>query len=425
MSNKARLKVWRQQLWFDLKKFKEEVKVGGYALWKFVLANTGFLTLASTLIAAYWVFSHYGIGPFEDQKNIAIMKESAEVYRRIGDQLILSGEFKAAEDAYHKAIDINQNNVEARQGLLATQVYQPLDGQQYVVPEVEGIRIQQLSSLLAGSGKGFIVSYLEGGRYEDQENCTEAKEKYLESISSNRNFVPAYVALAYVGILAGDGIQSSIDTLNSVPDKEKSALVQNNLGFSYMLKGIATQDFAMVSKANKMLDDSRKISPYLETYLNLGDGHRYLGSGSDVDLALGFHLKALELTTQSGNEKENALAGSLAINFAPQKIADEETPKRSVTVTSLKEKRILAYYAVSFDYAMKHDWAKADHAFEQAFQLDGDQTYSAFFDNKIQSIEILTLIKPDDVTHRWFEKQKRRLKPGALGRTSNFKACSN
>ncbi|MDQ5845019.1 MAG: hypothetical protein M3539_06945, partial [Acidobacteriota bacterium] len=56
---------------------------------RFVMANTGFVTLLLTLVVAGWAAWRYDISPFEGQQNIATRKQSSEAYRQIGDQLVL------------------------------------------------------------------------------------------------------------------------------------------------------------------------------------------------------------------------------------------------------------------------------------------------------------------------------------------------
>lgn len=370
----------------------------------FVLSNW---TLFAFLIAAVWAYWYYGVSYFESQRNVAESKQAAEFYRKLGDRLMLYGERDAAADAYRNALKINPNNMEATRGTLKTQVFDSLEGQSNIIPEVVDQKLAYLNNLITDSRERFILSYFKGERYEEQEKYDQAKAAYEESIKLNPDFVYGYVALAYDSILAGDGVDYGMKQLNEALKRDpNSAIALNNLGFCYMVKG----EF---SDALGLFDRARQISPYLEVWVNLGEAQRYKGDADSLQEALDAHKRALELLSNDKDEDESDIAGDLAVNFMPEEVGDNVTPTSWITFTNMDEKRTLVYYELSFDYAMKHDWKKADQSFERAFKLDEPQTYAEFVVNKIQSIEKFSQRKPDKSAIHWFEKQRRRLTPAS------------
>src|SRR5437588_8524785 len=86
---------------------------------KTALANWTLLAFVMGLLIAVGVYWRYDISYFESQKNISLTKESADAYRKLGDSLMMYGEFDAARDAYNAALKMNSNNIEATRGLLA------------------------------------------------------------------------------------------------------------------------------------------------------------------------------------------------------------------------------------------------------------------------------------------------------------------
>jgi tetratricopeptide (TPR) repeat protein len=389
--------------------------------YEWINTNWGFLAFLFAVLVTFWVYARYGVGYFEAQNTLSLTKRSSESYRKLGDQLILYGEFPAARDAYDAAIKINESNLEARRGLLTTDVLEPPSGRTSIIPEVEEAKIDHLNQLLKGDAdegivglfnritsllhlktdkpdRTYIVSYFRGVRYERQRNYQCAKHFYEESFKQNKDFIYGYICLGYANILAGDPIYSPIATLNEALQHKRSGLALNNLGYCHMLQ----RDF---EAAKKNFQDALTVSPYLETYINLGDAYRYQG---DVKQALDYHRLALELL-ETQNEKEYSVKGPLAINFMPKESGDTETSRNYITIDDLDHKRMLVYYELSFDYALKMDLKKADEAFGQASVIDRDRTYQPFVKNKIESIEHLSQAPISETSKRWFKKTRQGL----------------
>jgi tetratricopeptide (TPR) repeat protein len=369
---------------------------------KFVVTNWGFFGFVITVVVAGLVYWHYDISYFENQKNISIVKKSADFYAQLGDRMLLLGEPEAAAESYRTALQINPSNVAASRGLFKSLIFEPLKGQEYSNNEVVDQRINYLKTLLTDDKERYIIDYLEAERFVEQEDFKLAKQKYQESITKNPEFVYGYLALAYVSVLDGDGVDFGKNQLDrAIQLNENSPLALNSLGFYYIVK-------LQFDKAISHLERAQKLMPYLEILIHLGNAHRYKGGADNLDEALLHHKRALDLLKTS-NEKESLVAGEYAINYMPESEGDNETPKEFATFVRPEEKEMLVFYELSFDYAMKHDWVNADKSFNQAWRLDEDRAFQSFVENKIQSLERFTENKPDRETLLWFEKKRHRL----------------
>ena len=155
--------------------------------------------------------------------------------------------------------------------------------------------------------------------------------------------------------------------------------------------------------AKCLYEEARRISPYLDTYINLGDTYRFMG---DTDNALYYHKAALKLIKDEQAEKENAVAGAIAINYMPVKPGDTDTTKTYISVYTLEEKKALTYYELCLDYAIKGDFANASKMLANAAQFDADKQYEDFVKNK--AVALIKFSKPpiNHQAQRWFKMQR-------------------
>lgn len=404
------------QLESEIEKVKNELappKKGFFANWvrrpaRFVTRHWSVILSLSIALFIYW---KYGIGYFEPQKNTALAKRTSDSYVDLGEKLLLNGEFPAAKEAYNAALKVNPNNVDATRGMLTIDVMEPLPGQKYGIPEVQEAKVahlyavlnkapeksllERLKQFLSGTkdeDKTYIVSYFRGLLAEQQRNYPEAKKEYQASVDRRPDFIAGYIALAFDHILAGDSVDEPIKTLKEALKKnERSAIALNNLAFCYVLK-------LKFEEARCLYEEAERISPYLDTYVNLADTYRLRG---DDDNALLYHKHGLDLILDAGAEKEHAVAGIMVINFMPKHVGDTETTKDYITVRTMKEKKALIKYELSLDYALAGDLKKAQTAFDEASVLDPDKQYDKFMKNKTLSlVKFRTMSRK---TERWLK----------------------
>jgi tetratricopeptide (TPR) repeat protein len=379
--------------------------------WDWVLNNWGFCFFILGLCFAVWTYAKYGVGYFESQKNASLKRESSDSYRRLGDKFILYGEFKAAKDAYGRALKINDSNIEATRGLLKTEVLEPLEGQKYIIPEIAQTRITHLrdvmkteddSGLLGFLGlrtktierEGYLLDFFEGLLHQNKNEPDQAKVSYGNSFAKNPKFIYGYIAYAMLNYENHD-YDSAIKTLEAARKQDpNSAYVLDVLGACYMFK----EEF---QKAADCFSEAHKISSTLSTAMELSETERYLMKASDATQR---DEHWLDLVSVVENENEFFLAGDLLFGFLPEN-KGEAAPKENQTLRTLDEKKMAVYDALALDYALNQEFDKADESFTEAARLDPGKKYDRYVRNRIVSLEHLSIKELPAATQTWM-KQK-------------------
>jgi tetratricopeptide (TPR) repeat protein len=379
--------------------------------WDWVLNNWGFCFFVLGLCFAVWTYARYGVGYFESQKSTWLRRESSESYRRLGDKLILYGEFKAAKDAYSRALKINDGNIEATRGLLKTEVLEPLEGQNYVIPEIAQTRIDHLREMmkteeesgLAGflgwrtktiEKEGYLVDFFEGLLHQDQNESDQAKVSYRHSFEKNPQFIYGYIAHAMLDY-ENHNYDSAITTLEAARNQDpNSAYVLDVLGACYMFK----KEF---QKAAGYFSESLRISSTLSNSLELSEAKRYLMEAAD---ATQLDEATLELVSDTKNEKERFLENDLIFGFLPEN-KDEAAPNENQTLRTLDEKKMAVYYALALDHALNQGFERANESFTKAALLDPGKKYNSYVRNRIVSLEHLSIKELPATTQDWMNKK--------------------
>ncbi|MCL5994993.1 MAG: tetratricopeptide repeat protein [Chloroflexi bacterium] len=363
-------------------------------LTEFVLSYWAMLSFLMALATVAYVQMEFGVDYFETYRNISATKKLGTFYRDLGERMMVYGEWESAKAAYQSALDLNPNDAEAALGTVKAQVFVPLEGQKNIPYDVANAK---LDFLLERYPNDYQVYFLKGFSYLSIGYTEEARAWFQKSIDQNPNFVGGYLSLGYAN-------QSSLRLKEAVGNYTKAleldpgySLANNNLGFCYIL----LTDF---KRAITHLERAYQASPTLVTEINMGDAYRYAG---DLDNALAWHQHALNAANDPQLENERYIGGLWGYNFMPLHAGDEETIKYLVQVGTLDQKRSIAHYAVSFDRALKRDFAAANNEFNAARKLDKDKRFNYFAVNKMMSIE--WVLAPDDEVTEWFDEHQRVL----------------
>jgi len=385
--------------------------------WNWVLRNWGFCVFILGLCFAVWTYARYGVGYFESQKNASLRRESSESYRRLGDKLMLYGEFEAAKDAYGRALKINDSNIEATRGLLKAEVLDPLAGRKYVIPEIVQTRIDHLRDMMKteeASGlsgflglrtekiekEGYLLDYFEGALFQDRGDTEQARVSYRKSFENNPKFIYGYIAYAMVDY-EKHNYDSAITTLEAaIKQNPNSANALDVLGGCYMFK----EEF---QKAADCFTASRKISSTLSNSMDLSEAARYL---LDAAYARQLDEGTLELVSDTSNEKERFLESDLIFGFLPEK-KGEAAPPENEYFSTLNEKKMAVYYALALDHALNKEFDKADESFKKAALLDPGKKYDSYVRNRIVSLEHLSVRELPAATKTWMNKKVKLLSP--------------
>ncbi|MDX6446805.1 MAG: hypothetical protein QOH71_3879 [Blastocatellia bacterium] len=379
--------------------------------WNWVLKNWGFCVFVLGLCFAVWTYTRYGVGYFESQKSISLRRESSESYRHLGDKLMLYGEFKAAKDAYSRALKINDSNIEATRGLLQTEVLEPLEGQKYVIPEIMQARIDHLRDMMKTAeesglsgflglrtktieSESYLLDFFEGLLHQDKNESNQAKISYGKSFEKNPKFIYGYIAYAMLDYENHD-YNSAITTLEAAKRQDpNSAYVLDILGACYMFK----EEF---QKAAYYFSESSRISATLSNSMELSEAKRYL---MEADDARQLDEAIIEQISETRNEKERFLENDLLFGFLPE-TKGKAAPNENQTMITLDEKKTGLYYALALDHALNEEFDKADESFTEAARLDPGKKYDRYVRNRIVSLEHLSIKELPTATQTWMNKK--------------------
>ena len=388
------IKFLKAQLQPTTKKEKFFLKM--HKSFLFVLSYWVFLTFLTGLITAAYIKYEFGLDYFEPYRHTATTKKIAEVYRQIGDRMMLYNEWKAAEEAYQNAIKIHPANIKATAGILKAQVFQPLPGQKTYAPEVVDAKLASLLSLFPDD---YEVYCLKGVRYLHQGDFEQAKTWFEKAIGKNPQFMGGYLGLGFIHAHGSDLEESSKYYKKALELDPDYALAHNNLAVYYIRSQKFTEAIEHCRKANASY-------PTVGTAYNLGDAYLYSGS---FEKAGEYYEGALNRISNPKfeMEREGYASGEYIVNYMPLKPGDHETIKRYVTIATLDHKKALFHYMLSFTYALKKNFDAADREFKKGLQLERHRDYEDFFVNKILSIENHLNLKGE--IKGWFEKRKRKL----------------
>lgn len=103
----------------------------------FVLTYWTLLSFLVAIVVAFYIKHAFGVDYFESYRAMATSRNISEFHRRMGDRMLLSQEWAAAEDAFGKALQSNSNNTAASYGLLKARVFKPQAGEKYSFPETQ------------------------------------------------------------------------------------------------------------------------------------------------------------------------------------------------------------------------------------------------------------------------------------------------
>jgi tetratricopeptide (TPR) repeat protein len=375
---------------------------------RLALENWTILSILGAIVVGIYVQLHFGVDYFESYRNTAETRRLSDFYCRLGDRLMTYSEWKAAEDAYRKALEINRNNIDATHGIVESQVFQPVGEDQYVAPEVVNARLKYLAKHFPDDHQ---VDYLQGIAYllnnDNKKALTHLKrsiDKFEKAKQASRDadmddgFVGAYIQLGYVS-QAENQYREAIDYLElAVRYAPDHPIANNNLGYCSLLTGNHARAVECLLRA--FTESGRAL-----TALNLGDAYLY---SNDPSAALQYQRIALAIVCDPKNEKDRIVGGTWAYNFLPLKEGDTETIRLRVFVDSIQKKRAFVHYQLSLAEAAAGHMEKADHELSTALKLDPDDGFRAYCNNKALYLE--RVVKLGTSTRDWLAKVDTRLR---------------
>lgn len=378
---------------------RTRVLTGFLRLSRFLTRHQFLFTLLAGVITIIYIQSIYKIDPFESYRNTATTKDLSVFYQKLGDELMFRQSWPDAEKAYKAALALQPNNSEAALGLTKVQIFTPSEGQKYADTEIVDAKINYLIDLFPDDED---LHYLRAVSLEDRVRFSDQVELFKISIDryqgKDRAFNPL-IELGYVCMkngdldCAGENFQKALDL------QPNSHIANNNFGNYKML----TLDFqaALEHFARAGVTSTRAIA-----LINIGDAYKYLGNASE---ALTYYQSALDQLDEEVSEEEHTVKGAWLYRFMPRSKGDGEMLKYQAIFFSREQKKIMAHYFLSIDYALLNDFISAEKEFKIASELDKKRQYSNFFLASCMSTN--EILKPSAKVKAWFKKSSAKIRP--------------
>jgi tetratricopeptide (TPR) repeat protein len=344
------------------------------------------LALIIGLLVNWW----FGVGIFEDIKNIGINKTSSHYYRELGDKLMSHAEFAAAAESFKKALEINSNNIDATHGLLKAEALQAGGNSRSFNPVVIRDKLTHLRGIFEKEEDDYILLYWEG-LLQRQLSSTPAElakpeSSFLQSINKKPNFPGSHLELGNTYLLAGDidkAIKKFEDVINLDPG---FAGALSNLGYCrFVLSNFQSNEKSrqqVLRTAAEHLESARSSMPLPETDLRLGDTYLLMNQYRAAKVA---HQNALDSLEQSTEQKARESFEVLFL-FPPTSLTETHERDPALKVTTNEQLKLLTLYSLSFDWAGLKDFKKAQEYFNKASTLDAKKQFSPLIALQINSL---------------------------------------
>jgi tetratricopeptide (TPR) repeat protein len=370
------------------------------------------LSFAAAVLVVAWVFWKYDVAPLEEYRKIKNNRDTAGLYRQLGDEYLAGMELKAAANAYKTALGANPNDLEAARGLFKAEVFKPLEGEKYERPEVVDARIQRLTSLPRSA---HIAHLFEGIRQRDMGNYGRAEWLFAEAVRWDKSLVGGHIELGAT-ILEDPkcfDLDQALGFFAGAYEGRQTARANYYLGYVHLLKA----DF---DKAVSYLEASERISPRVDTAYLLGEAYRHKGhdkfsTGDPASVrealeehakaALSKHAYALSIVLDDKNEEEDFLSSRNVYHYLPDKPGASAAADKLVFVSSFKEQQVLLRYALSIDFALLGDLERAQAEFDQAMKLDAYDQFRVFAQSQFDTTMNFLVANPlkTEQTYQPFE----------------------
>jgi tetratricopeptide (TPR) repeat protein len=372
---------------------------------KIAVTNWVLISFVGALLTAGYVKHKFGVDYFESYRNQATTRDLGEFYRLLGDRLMATSEWAAAEDAYRQALQVHPNNAAAVYGVVKATVFQPSKGEKYYAGEVVDAKLDYLLKTHPDAQ----IYFLKGVRSMGQGYLKETIDWYEKAIAADSTFAGPYLNLGYMHMGFWDNAAKTrhVDLDKGMDAFEKALMLDPTLGMAHNNLGFVQLIAGNTAKAIEHLEKAYAISPSLLTAINLGDAYRCAGKS---DLALAWHETALSNAIEIDTSDARYLGLEWLYNYMPIAPGDRETIKKFVRVYDRKQKQAVATYALSLDHAMVGQFSRADSLFQRAVELESTSAFRRFFANKIQAIEKTVPLPP--AQQLWLQRHRGSLLGG-------------
>lgn len=356
------------------------------------------LALIVGLVVNWW----FGVGFFENIKNIGINKTSSDYYYDIGDKLMSHAEFPAAADSFKKALEINSYNINATRGLMKAQVMQAEGGSQTFNPIVVEDKLNNLRKIFGDDD--YILLYWEGILRRQLSSTPKdlqlPESLFLKSIQKNPRFPGSHLELGNTYLLGGE-IDKAIKKFEEVVQIDpRFASALSNLGYCrFVLSNFEADEKSrqtVLGDAAKQLSDARSSMPAAETDLRLGDTYLFMGQFRAAKIS---YQNALETLERTGDQKGLVPSEVLFVFLPAGSTVESHDREPAVKVGTNNQLKSLIFFSLSIDDAAGGEFTDAQKHFKEARALDVRNEFSPLVAHQINSLlRIPTITKS---SHDW------------------------
>jgi tetratricopeptide (TPR) repeat protein len=362
---------------------------------KFLIANWVLLSFVAAMLTAVYVKFNFGVDYFRDYRSIQAKNTLTAFYTHMGDVLMGRAEWRAAEDAYRNALQIDPGNTTATLGVVKAQIFKPEDGSQFYAAEVVDAKLAYLLAMYPHDAQ---LMFLKANRLEDEQDTAQAIEWHKKAIETDPNTFGSYFALGYIQMTFPnfnmDEAEKNMNrALTLDPDFPE---LNENLGYAYLL----TQDF---TQAQKYLQRGYQLAPAWDKACSIADTFRIQGKLDETLRYRRWALKELE----TAKPTERSVEATSAWNYMPLRKDDRKTIENTIFVRSPQEKRAFTHYNFSLDYAMLQNFKLAESERTFALSLDTDHEYLDYFADIGESLKRLAPM--NQATAQWLQENDAKL----------------
>jgi tetratricopeptide (TPR) repeat protein len=366
---------------------------------QWLVANWVLVSFLFVLVIALYVKFRFGTDYFfQSYRDAKTTKELSGFHQQIGDRMMAFQGWKAAEEAYRAALQVDPTNTAATFGIVKAQVFDPLPGQAFIDPEIVDVRLDYLLSRFPDD---YQVHFLKALRCCQRGEVEDAQTWLRECVAKQPGFVGPYLLQGDIAFNRSDIEAAAAAYSRAVALDPNSPVAKNNLAACRVL----LSDFQAAVELFQASHRISFISPNPVTMLSLGEAYWYTGQ---FDLALRMHQEALELVQKHYDPQQSRyVCDSWTVGFLPLQVGDLETIKTNMPFSTQIQKEALLYLELCIDQALLGDPEAAAAAFDAALKLERGPAFRRTFQNRMQSAE--NLVKLTDTAKAWLVDHRKLL----------------
>ena len=198
-----------------------------------LVANWVLVSFLFVLVIALYVKFRFGTDYFfQSYRDAKTTKELSGFHQQIGDRMMAFQGWKAAEEAYRAALQVDPTNTAATFGIVKAQVFDPLPGQAFIDPEIVDVRLEYLLSRFPDD---YQVHFLKALRCCQRGEVQEALIWLRTCVEQQPGFVGPYLLQGDIAFQRSDIEEAAAHYSRAVELDPNSPVAKNNLAACHVL----------------------------------------------------------------------------------------------------------------------------------------------------------------------------------------------